>query len=257
MTVATEGRLSSRIVKGGALLGDARLLVEHWDSSLTADDNLAVLVERNVFAKRSQSRASDVVHHVLRPRLVEPGPHVVEALRAIVNRSQAFSEAIAYEAARADPLLGRFFGDALWGWWAEGRLALSVSDAEDWLAGLMTSRAIPSWSPALTTRVAHGLLATARDFGLIAGAAKKRLAPVSLSPTGFAYVAFRLREQGATSRGLVESEVWRWWLLGPDDVERQCARAARAGVFHLSRAGSMIRLDWEADTLVEVVRAAA
>ena len=45
---------------------------------------------------------------------------------------------------------------------------------------------------------------------------RKEIASPTLSPRGFAYVAYRLHEQGASSRALITTPVWRQWLL-PDE----------------------------------------
>ncbi len=78
-----------------------------------------------------------------------------------------------------------------------------------------------------------------------------------MTPRGFAYVAWREHEQGASSQALATSSVWRRWLLNEDMVEDLFARSARLGVLRFSRAGSSVRVDWLVERLEEVTRAAA
>lgn len=249
--------LTSRILKGGALLTESRILVENWNSALDPSANLDRLVKQNLLGKTSASRANDVVRTVLRPRLVEPGPQVVEALRELLEHPTAFREACYFEATRADELLATFAEDPLGRWYADGRIAVNVLDVADWLDKLRAQRRIPEWSEQVRDRVVRGMLSTLRDFGILRGAARKEFASPVISPAGFAYVAFRLHESGVSSPGLSSSSVWRRWLLGPAEVEQLFAEAAHQGVLRHSRAGSLVRVDWQMPSLVEVAHSVA
>lgn len=249
--------LSSRILKGGALLGESRILVEEWDPTLSPGANMTRIEEHNLLAKRSRSRAHDILYTVFRPRFVEPGPQVIPALRQLAGHPRAFAEACYFEATRADFLLSTFAEDPLWGWFQGGRAGVTPLDAEEWLERLIATRRLPDWSDQVRRRAAQGLLATLRDFGVLRGAVRKEFAPPRLTPAGFAYVAFRLHQAGTTARGLAEAPVWRRWLLQPADVVQLLAEVAHLGVLRHSQAGSIARLDWELATLVEVARAVA
>lgn len=249
--------MSARILKGGALLTDSRILVEQWDPTAGSAANLVRLVDENLMAKRSAARARDVITGVLRQRLVDPGPHVIAALKELVDHPRAFTEACYFEACRADALLAAFAEGPLWAWFNEGRVGVSLADTESWLAKLISDGKLPDWSDQVRTRAAQGLLATTRDFGVLRGAVRKEFAPPSLSPAGFAFVAFRLHEQGLVAHGLSSSLVWRRWLLQADEVERLFAEVAHLGVLRRSQAGSVARIDWELSSLVEVARAVA
>jgi hypothetical protein len=96
-----------------------------------------------------------------------------------------------------------------------------------------------------------------RDFRILRGAANKEFAPVQMTPLGFAYVAYREHEQGASSRALVTSQVWRRWLLEPRRVLELFHEVEGVGVLRFSRIGSAVRIDWLATSLDEVARAAA
>jgi hypothetical protein len=74
---------------------------------------------------------------------------------------------------------------------------------------------------------------------------------------GFAYVAFRLHEQGASSTSIESSQVWRRWLLSPDRVDDLLHQAAQAGVLTYGRAGTAVRIDWHVSSVEEAIRAAA
>ena len=185
---------------------------------------------------------------------------MIPALRGFLSSHQAFREACYYETSRADDLLAAFAEGPLWGWWHEGRLAIAVDDALGWLRRLADDGKVPAWSESVQTRTAQGLLSTMRDFGVLQGVSKghrKEIAAPSLSPRGFAYVAWREHEQGASSRALATSAVWRRWLLDEALVDDLFMQAARLGVLRVSRVGSAVRVDWLVHSLAEVTGAAA
>jgi hypothetical protein len=244
-------------MKGGALLTDSRILVDQWDLAQDTATNFSRVLDENLLAKRSNMRAHDVVSRVLSQRFVEPGPHVIAALKELVRHPRAFTEACYFEASRSDGLLAAFAEGPLWQWFNEGRIGVGVAETETWLAKLAGDGEAPDWSEQVRTRVARGLLAAVRDFGMLRGAVLKEFAPPSMSPSGFAYVAFRLHEHGVVARGLITSSVWKRWRLQPDEVEHLFAEAAHLGVLRKSQAGTVVRVDWELPSLVEVARAVA
>jgi hypothetical protein len=248
------GPLTSRIVKGGALLDDAGRLVDIWDARETPDQNLRRILVQNLLAKRSRIRLEEVLDLVLRPRFVEPGPHVIASLKLLRSSPTAFREACYYETARADPLIALFAEDALFPRHLDGRTVIQVAEVERWLA----KQSGPStWGDAVRRRVAQGLLATLRDFGVVEGAVNKRLAAANLSVAGFAYAAFREHEQGRPARALVASKIWQWWLLEEQQVRGLFDAAARHGFLRYAMAGSAVRIDWTVGSLEDLVRAAA
>jgi hypothetical protein len=142
-------------------------------------------------------------------------------------------------------------------WYEAGRIVVDTGEVVEWLRMLAKERRIPQWSEPITVKVARGLLAALRDFGILAGAVRKEIAPATMTTLGFSYVAFRLHEQGASSRSLVNNRVWRWWLLDPVRVAELFRQADQAGVLRYAEAGTVVRIDWLAASLPEAVRAAA
>lgn len=252
MTLLVPEVLTSNIQKGGALLDDCRRVVEVWDPSQLPADNLARIAEENLLAKSSRSRTDDVLLRIIGPRLVRPGPHVIPALRGLLTEPRSFVEACYYEAARDDALLATFAEEPLWDWWQMGRVGVTIDDATGWFTQLYAAGQVPGWSESVRTKAARGLLAALRDFGVLRGGPRKEILPSNMTPRGFAYVAWREHEQGASSRALATSRVWRRWLLDQERVLDLFGQAARLGVLRFSSAGSAVRIDWIASSLAEV-----
>ena len=182
---------------------------------------------------------------------------MIHALKTLLDRPDTFREACYYETARDDDLLAAFAEVPLYEWYGGGRTTVNLEEVKQWFSGLAQSGEAPAWTENVRTKVARGLLAALRDFGVLEGAAHKSFAIPRMTPLGFAYVAFREHEQGASSRGLVDSRVWRRWLLDRDRVVELFTQAERLGVLRYLQAGSSVRIDWLAGSLEEVARAAA
>lgn len=251
---------TSRLQKGGAAIDDTRRVVELWDTDLAPRENFRHFSDENLLSKASRSRLDDLLRRIIRPRYVDPGPHVIPALKGLLVDHVAFRNACYYESARADDLLASFAEGPLWDYWLEGRLGLSTEDVLNWFDQLAEQGQAPTWTENVRAKTARGLLSALRDFGILEGSAKSRrkeISPPSMSPRGFAYVAWREHEQGASSRALATSNVWRRWLLEDPLIDDMFLQAARLGVLRVSRAGSAVRVDWLVDSLAEVTGAAA
>jgi hypothetical protein len=248
---------TSNILKGGALIDDARRLVEVWNLSESPAWNLDRIGQENLLAKPSRARADAVLKRVLWPRLVEPGPKVISAMKELLIAPRGFIEAYYFEATRADGLLAAFVEGPLFRWWEAGRVTVDVEEVAEWVGQLVTQGDTPQWAESTRIEVARHVLAALRDFGILSGAVRKEFSRASLSIAGFGYVAFRLHESGASSRSLLASPVWRRWLLDQARVTELFHEAARNGLLRYSAAGSAVRVDWLQVSLAEVVRAVA
>jgi hypothetical protein len=253
-------RLSSNIVKAGLLLDDTRRFVEVWEPELSSEANLQHIADANLLGLPSRKRTYDTLTYALRPRYVEPGPAVIAALRELAPNPDAFADACFFETTRVDDLLARFVEGPLFEWHAQGRLVVSAHDVADWVSKKIVEGELPEWSESLIRRVAQGVLSALRDVGVLSGATRsprKDITPRPMSVRGFVYVAFRLHEAKLSSRALMSASVWRRWLLDEGQVVSLLHRAHSSGALAFESAGSAIRIDWCADDLVEVVRAAA
>ena len=248
--------ITSRIIKGGALLDETRRFVESWHDSRSVEENLAALRTGNLLGKRSRARAEDTLA-ILRQRFADPGPHVIRAFRPLALQAEAFRDACYYEAARNDDLLAHIASETIFDLLGRGWVKVTVEDVERALLLAPPDPLVMGWGDATRTRVIHGVLSALRDFGVLEGKANKHIASPHLSFSGFVYVLGRLRDALPSSHEIVGSPVWRWWLLEDRQLRALFLEADRAGLVRFSDAGSSVRLDWRVDGLEEMVRAVA
>jgi hypothetical protein len=240
---------TTRLQKGGALLDDMRQLVRTWsDGPVAAQRDSGV--RSNILNKDTRTRLADVYQRAFLPRFVSgPIPQawkLVRPLEDVEAPIHIVRPVYYWISAKAEPLLGDFCREFILRWHATVRGGIGTEDVVNWLAG----KGCP-WSEAATIRVARGLLAALRDFGILEGRARKRLTNLALPVPAFAYLALCLRRQGAASRSLLAHEDWQLQLLTPGDVEHLFLLAHQERLLEYHAAGSTVSINFPTESLEE------
>jgi hypothetical protein len=242
---------TSKIIKASALLDDTKTLLSHWDGDATVTDNLDRIRRENVFSKASRSRVEDILAVFRQRYLVEPD--VVKALVVLVKyRFPAVSldRVLYFHAARSDAVLHDTVTEILLPMQTQGIIDITPMAVRKVLTkwvetGLTTSK----WSETTKERVAQNLLAALRDFGVLQGAIKKRIAPAYMPVTAFAYIAFYLKQHQPSGAKLLEHSDWKLFFLNRELVERFMFEANQHNLLEYHAAGTVTRLMFPADTL--------
>lgn len=248
-----ESRYSSRIIKAGALLQDARLMLESWDRSADVQNNLDRIRRENILGKSSRSRVEDVLA-IFRQRYLED-PDILNALVILEQEgkdSDALNRLLYFQAARSDKLLHDMVTELLYGWSLRIDRRIRPAEAQRWISEKVVSGMTERpWSEAVQLRVAQGLLATLRDFGVLEGHVNKHLAYLHLPTEAFAFTALQLCLAGSSSRELLTHPEWRLFLVPEGTTERLFLEAHRDGLLEYHAAGSVVRIDFPAKNLKE------
>jgi hypothetical protein len=227
-----------------------RLLLE-WDD---APGCAGRLVTSNVVSGPSRSRTRAIIKAAFVPRFVQSEPPGLWKPVAALERAGWPQEALVplhyYAAAAADRLIWDFVTEFLADRAARGQAEVRTADAESFIERAPAER-FPSgrWSPSLTRRVAQGLLTTLRDFGVLAGAVKKRLTPLYLPTEAFAFIAMIRHELGVRGAAALADPVWKLFFLGETAVERFFVEAHQRKILQHHAAGSLARIEFPASTL--------
>ncbi len=244
---------SSKIIKAGALLADTKTLLAHWDVASTAADNVQRLRRENVFGKASRSRVEDILN-IFRQRYLADEA-VTRALVILVNRklpAASLDRILYFHAARSDRLLHDVVVEVLMPLQARGFKDIDVVDIQTplkkWVDDGMTTA---PWSEPTIVRIAQGLLSALRDFGVLQGAAKKRIAPAYLPVEAFSYLMFFLKQHEPSGAKLVELPDWKLFFLSREGVERFLFEAHQQHLLEYHAAGSVTRLTFPVGTLEE------
>src|SRR4029077_6937145 len=96
-----------------------------------------------------------------------------------------------------------------------------------------------NWSEPTIIRIAQGLLSALRDFGVLQGAVKKRIAPAYLPVAAFAYLVFYFKQHQPSGAKLVELPDWKLFFLTTEAVERFLYDAHQHDLLEYHAAGSV------------------
>ena len=179
---------SSKIIKAGALIGDTKTLLSHWNVDASVDENIKRLQRENVFGKASRSRVDDILAIFRQRYLVEES--VTRALVVLAFgrfATAALERLLFFHSARADQLLHDVVTELFVPMREQGSVDISVHELQRLLVQFVEQgKTASSWSEITILRVAQELLATLRDFGVLQGSAKKRIVPAFLPVEAFA-----------------------------------------------------------------------
>lgn len=249
----TAPKYSSKIIKAGALLPDTKVLLSVWDPEQSVSENLQRVRRQNLLGKASRSRSEDILA-IFRQRYLAEDT-IARTLANMVRRqsnSNTLDRILYFHAVRADSLLHDTVVEFLVPHWSQGTMEVDIQDIEQvlrkWIAEGKTSGA---WSDYTLRRVARGLLSTLRDFGVLQGAANKRIAPAYLSLQAFAYIAFFLKQHQPSGTKLLDLIDWKLFFITNEGVERFFLEAHQHGLLEYHIAGSITRLTFPATTLEE------
>jgi hypothetical protein len=235
---------TARIIKAGALLPDTKALLSSWDPGRSVEENLIRIHRENLLGKPSRSRAADILAIFRERYLAEES--VANALsRLVKNRldGKALDRILYFHAARADPLLRDVVLHLLVPRWAQGLLDIDVNELHKHLSQWVAEgKTVEPWGENTIRRVCRGVLSTLRDFGVLQGAVRKRIAPAYLPIQAFAYIAFFLKQHEPSGAKLLDLEDWSLFFLTREGVERFFMEAHQRGLLEFHAAGDVIRL---------------
>jgi Putative inner membrane protein (DUF1819) len=222
MQLQSSDSYSSRIIKAGALIGDTKTLLSHWDVDASVNENIKRMQRENIFGKASRSRLDDILPIFRKRYLTEES--VTKTLVALVRRrlpSAALDQLLYFHTARADRLLHDAVTKILLPLHERGLIDISVQDFVRPLAKWVgQGKTAGQWSEPTITRIAQGLLSALRDFGVLQGAVNKRIAPAYVTIESFAYIVFYLKRRQPSGAKLVELPDWKLFFLSREGVER-------------------------------------
>lgn len=244
---------TSKIIKAGALLADSKTLLANWDLAASVADNMDRAQRDNLFGKASRSRVEDVLT-IFRQRFLTDET-VTRALVVLVRAklpAAPLDSILYFYAARADRLLRDVVTEVLVPLQQRGITDIDGVEVQKplkrWVAEGKTSA---PWSDPTVVRIAQGLMSALRDFGVLQGKVKKRIAPAYLPVEAFAYLTFYLKQHEPSGAKLVELPDWKLFFLNREAVERFLFEAHQQHLLEYHAAGSVTRLTFPARTLEE------
>jgi len=242
-------RYTTRLQKGGALLDSMRALTLAWDEHKGAAEQPAA----STIALPSRHRVRDVVQRAFIPRLVKSRPPHLWRVAAALERAGADRSVVVpihyYATAASEPVLRDFVIEDLF---PRAGTAQEIR-TEDVLRFLDRKPdevfGVRRWAPTVRTRVARGLLAALRDYGVLTGGTKKRIGALYLPVQAFSLIARIRHELGYRGQSALHDDVWMLFFLDRTAVERFFAESTVEHLLRFEVAGPVVRIEFPDMTL--------
>ena len=207
----------------------------------------------NMLGKTSRKRLGDVLR-IFRQRFFDD-PDVGTALVMLTQStipSQWLDPLLYFFAAQNDHTLRDIVVEVLYPRHLAGYSDVTVDyiarAIRNWVAEGKTGTV---WNEETLGRVARGAMATLRDFGVLEGAANKRLTPIYLPTPAFALIAMWLQSRERSGERVLHSDDWKLFFLPVEGVERFFIEAHQEHLLNYQAAGSVIRIEFPTASLPE------
>lgn len=250
------GEITSRLQKGGALLSDMRLMVLKWSEELTQADSADSA--RKILSKMTLARARDTYIRAFRPRFIHGSPPQAWKLAQILENTGADIDIIRsfyyWITARAEHLLYAFVTEEIFHRAGHPDREIRIGEAISWISSNLHGIK-KEWTPTVQRKVARGLLAALRDFGILEGVVQKHIAPFHLPLEAFTLIGFCLNALGVIGRDMIRHPDWKLFLLREANVERLFMECHQHNWLRYQVAGDLYRLEFPQNTFEEYARA--
>lgn len=248
---------TTRLQKAGAAIEDSRILLRHWSDAIPTEQLTDKLISENVLGKTSRMRMKDVITRVFVPRFVHGEPkdawRYLQTLEVGGIDSTTMASLLYFHTARSERILYDFMVEEVFARFKVGHNEIGVEDAVSYISKVTApEKKDGAWTDTVSLKVARGMLAALRDFGILKGKAKKRLASVFLHPQAFALLAFISNQQLRSVDKIIHSDDWKLYLLSPEAVERKLLEAHQLGYLNYKVAGDIKRIDFPYSSLEEM-----
>lgn len=242
-------KYNTRLQKGGALIEEMRQLVRFWTTAST-EELRATAIRANVLNKATRARSADILRRTFLPRFLDgPIPNAWKLVRPLedVGASPQLLKPVYYWiSAGSEPLIADFSREFLFPRLATAHVGIEQSEVLAWLENKGCG-----WSPTVSIKVVRGLLAALRDFGILEGRARKRLANIRLPIGSFAYLAFCLHKLGSYGGQIAFHSDWQLFLLSVRETEQNFFEAHQRRLLQYHAAGNTVSLTFPCDSLEE------
>jgi hypothetical protein len=181
---------------------------------------------------------------------------LVELAKAGCDR-EVWKPLLLYHMTRDEFLVRDFLVNWLFPQFRAGAYRLRADDVFPYLNGLRKMSGIEwsgNWSDSTLKRVGSGLLRIATDFGLLQGAQTREFASYHLPEESFLYLLHAMMDREANARRVIDSEDWRMFLMGAEDVERELLRLHQFRRIEYQVAGSLAQIKLPAASAADFAR---
>jgi hypothetical protein len=231
-----------------------RQMVCQWSDGLDGDD--AYRVTSRILHKSTLARSADTFIRAFKPRFVTGNPENSWKLARAIEEMNPPIEIVRpfyyWLTARAEPLMREFVSTELIERAKSHDPEIRIKETACWISNKVGEDG-RLWTTTVRLKVARGMLAALRDFGILEGATRKRIASQNLPVEAFCLIAYCLHAMGYEQKSLVRHSDWRLFLLSNTAVERLFLESHQNGWLDYQCVGEIYRIEFKSQTFEEFV----
>jgi hypothetical protein len=251
------------ISKGSGLVRESRTLLEAYQPGESIDDLARRVSDQDLLGRATEQRTQDLVRRVFAKRFLEPTPQPGERLKRLLNArpyGRWFPELCLLYACRADATLRGVVEDVYAPAVQLGGRVFTTSSVEAYLRDAeVAGRTLKPWSPEVRRKVARGIAQAMEEFGLLDEISRghREIRLPDPHPVTIAYLAYDIRDAGASDAEVVSHRDWRLWAQESADVRFRLDALTSYGLWVFQAAGSVTQITWSHANLDEALDAIA
>jgi len=238
------------------VIDETRILLDRFDPRTDTNRWAVEIVKENALGKVSRSRTSEIINRYFVARYVNGYPmDAWKPLKILCSKGvdlPIIRAIMYYHTAKIDDFLFDFVVDEVFERYYSGRMDISADDVYRFIEASSQDKFEKSWSESVKGRLSRGIMSALRDFGILEGRSKKRIANFYLPIEAFVYVASIIHSNVSTGEMIVNHTDWKLFLLKPRTVENIFLEAHQHGWLKYNAAGNIIRIEFGFNTLEEL-----
>lgn len=251
-----ERKISTRLIRKGALIEETYAAFRNWDLSIPFRKNIESLRENNPIGASNEKWLHEILT-TLSSRFEKN--ESIEPLVLLARGNlpiEKWRACLLWHIGNFDDIYYSFATEWLFPKHREGAYLLRTEDALPFVRRITDGRIASGGklSEYGALRAARDLMRMASDFGLLEGRVTKSFANYHLPQEAFMYVLHGLSGAGFSTSRILSAKDWRLFLMERGDVERELFRLHQYKLLEYHVAGSMTQLRLPRTSLKEYAR---
>jgi len=242
--LATSRRVSTRLIRKGALIEETYRIFQCWDLGVSIKENLERIQRDDPIGAGNQSWLREVA--VTLSSRFQSDEELTSLVLLAQKRIpvQEWKAFLLWHVGLTDALYYHFATEWLFDCHQKGLHNLRSDAVVPFLKRMLhqVSESPRNLSEYGLQRGARDLLRMAADFGLLHGKSIKNFSPYQMPESAFLYALHALTETEPNCRTMIERPEWRLFLLTPGQVEREILNLHQFHKLNYQAAGSLAQL---------------
>ena len=257
-TVSRKKKYASNLQRAGAAIQDVKILLSNWRGDIERKELVKDLIGRNILGKKSRRRMSDFILFIFLPRYVTGYPEGHWCyLKKLVEKKisiEILNPLLYFYCALNEPLIGDFIDRVLLPRFEKGILDIDSDVARMFIKdGIEENKIDVKWSESVKRNVAGGLYAALKEFGILEGERKRKIAPKFIPLPVFVYIAYFIYQEGTAGKEILNHPYWKFFLLNKVEIQHTFLEAHQQKYLHYEEGGDVVRIDLPYKSFEELI----